>query len=208
MGHSTEFSGEMSIRTRHKGQFFTASEISWLQDNFQGHPSEDVDWNNPSAFIREDLKQKLNLRHLSYNQWEFVYVPANLSETKYEEIGVSWDGGEKFYDWVEWMKIIAAWCETRDYELNGKMQTKGDHEEDTGILESKDNKVTFTSLEELSDLASKERVLKLALTIAWAEYNLNGPNFNEISNWPVNATLITEQKKYIETAEEFLSAKE
>ena len=54
-----------------------------------------------------------------------------------------WDGGEKFYNYVEWLdylidKILAP----RGYTLNGECQWFGEERDDVGVIIVKNNKVT------------------------------------------------------------------
>jgi hypothetical protein len=68
------------------------------------------------------------------------------------ELGTAivWNGGEKFYDYVEWLQylidhFLAPW----GYLLNGDMKWAGEHESDRGTISVKDNQVTvlpFNSL--------------------------------------------------------------
>ena len=54
-----------------------------------------------------------------------------------------WDGGEKFYNYVEWLdylidKILAP----RGYTLNGECQWFGENRDDVGVIIVENNKVT------------------------------------------------------------------
>jgi hypothetical protein len=54
-----------------------------------------------------------------------------------------WDGGEKFYNYVEWLdylidKILAP----RGYTLNGECQWFGEERDDVGVIIVKNNIVT------------------------------------------------------------------
>ena len=54
-----------------------------------------------------------------------------------------WDGGEKFYNYVEWLdylidKILAP----RGYTPNGECQWFGEERDDVGVIIVKNNKVT------------------------------------------------------------------
>ena len=55
---------------------------------------------------------------------------------------LEWDGGEKFYDYVEWLEylvqhFIAPWGSV----LAGEVQWSGEDRSDQGIIYAKDNKV-------------------------------------------------------------------
>lgn len=52
-----------------------------------------------------------------------------------------WDGGEKFYNYVEWLKYIVDWLKERGYKVNGKVRWNGESSGDTGIILVKNNVV-------------------------------------------------------------------
>ena len=58
-----------------------------------------------------------------------------------EETGVvEWDGGEKFYNYVEWLKfLIDNFFEPAGYKLNGEIFWGGEDRDDTGVIVVKDN---------------------------------------------------------------------
>ena len=56
--------------------------------------------------------------------------------------GIEWDGGEKFYDYVEWLNyIIAHFLKPWGYVLNGKVRWEGEDREDMGTIWVNDNVV-------------------------------------------------------------------
>lgn len=57
-------------------------------------------------------------------------------------MGIEWDGGEKFYNYVEWLEyLIEKILEPRGYVLNGEVYWYGEDREDNGIIKVKDNQV-------------------------------------------------------------------
>ncbi len=53
-----------------------------------------------------------------------------------------WDGGEKFYSYVPWLKhIINNILKPRGYVLNGEVHWQGEESEDMGIIRVVDNEV-------------------------------------------------------------------
>jgi len=51
-----------------------------------------------------------------------------------------WDGGEKFYNYVEWLKyLINHFFEKWGVKLNGEVYWKGEDGEDMGKIVVKDN---------------------------------------------------------------------
>lgn len=61
--------------------------------------------------------------------------------------GIEWDGGEKFYDYVEWLVyIIKNFLAPKDYVLNGTIEWAGEDDDDRGIIKVVDNKVVTQHL--------------------------------------------------------------
>lgn len=56
---------------------------------------------------------------------------------------IEWDGGEKFYKYVEWIKyFIEKILAPRGYKLNGVVTWQGEDDEDAGQIEIVDNVVS------------------------------------------------------------------
>ena len=56
---------------------------------------------------------------------------------------IEWDGGEKFYSYVEWIKyLIEKILSPRGYVLNGEVNWYGEDRNDEGIICITDNVVT------------------------------------------------------------------
>lgn len=56
--------------------------------------------------------------------------------------GLEWDGGEKFYDYVEWLEYIINWLKPRGYVLNGSVDWQGEDSDDRGTITVVDNVVS------------------------------------------------------------------
>jgi hypothetical protein len=70
-------------------------------------------------------------------QW--VAIPSSESE---KEMTIEWDGGEKFYNYTEWMKyIIKKIIAPRGGVANGDIEWFGEDRDDIGVIEVVDNKV-------------------------------------------------------------------
>ena len=55
---------------------------------------------------------------------------------------IVWDGGEKFYKYVEWLEyIIKNFLEPEGYVLNGEVYFQGEDYNDNGVIVVTDNKV-------------------------------------------------------------------
>jgi hypothetical protein len=64
-----------------------------------------------------------------------------------ERNAIQWDGGEKFYNYIEWLdyiikKFIIPW----GYTLNGKVNWQGENPEDIGQIIVRDNVVRTTRI--------------------------------------------------------------
>jgi hypothetical protein len=55
---------------------------------------------------------------------------------------IEWDGGEKFYDYIEWLNyIIKHFLAPWGYFLNGEVEWQGEEDNDVGVITVKDNVV-------------------------------------------------------------------
>jgi hypothetical protein len=55
---------------------------------------------------------------------------------------IEWNGGEKFYEYIPWIKyIIANFLAPKGYVLNGEVQWQGEDSDDQGIIEIVNNVV-------------------------------------------------------------------
>ena len=75
-----------------------------------------------------------------------------------EDGELEWDGGEKFYEYVEWLEyLIYHFFEPEGYVLNGDISFNGEDDEDLGIIHVVDNEVNLEygicvySMEDISD---------------------------------------------------------
>ncbi len=56
---------------------------------------------------------------------------------------IEWDGGEKFYDYVEWIEyLIKHFLEPWGYKLNGQVRWRGEEMSDLGVITIEDNIVS------------------------------------------------------------------
>lgn len=114
MGYTTDFSGEFEFR-----EVLDAEQVAALKEfNEQRHGGNVQPFPNMPGF---------------WCQW------TASDDGRY----LMWDGGEKFYDYVEWLKyliehFIKPWGKT----LNGEVEWYGEDREDIGKIVVKDNEVT------------------------------------------------------------------
>lgn len=60
-----------------------------------------------------------------------------------EGTAIEWDGGEKFYNYVEWIEyLIQHFFEPWGVKLNGEVEWSGEESDDLGLISVKDNVVT------------------------------------------------------------------
>jgi hypothetical protein len=62
--------------------------------------------------------------------------------------GITWDGGEKFYDYQEWLQyLIDHFLEPWGYTLNGDVKWQGEQGDDAGVIRVTDNKIKIGTYE-------------------------------------------------------------
>jgi len=60
-----------------------------------------------------------------------------------EEGSIEWDGGEKFYYYVDWLEyLIKHFLEPWGYKINGEVTWEGEESDDLGKIVVEDNNVT------------------------------------------------------------------
>lgn len=100
------------------GEFYVGSADN---DHGQEHDSSIMNYNRPPS-TQPGL----------WCQW----VPTEDGDA------IEWDGGEKFYEYVAWIKyIIKNFLEPWGYKLNGTVNWKGEDSSDMGQIVIVDNKV-------------------------------------------------------------------
>ena len=144
MGYTTEFCGQFNLnkkldddtfnlltglaRTRRMARniegFGVEGEFYWKDDGNcgQNDTPDVIDYNKPP-------KTQPSL----WLQW----VPTE------DRMSIEWDGGEKFYSYVEWIQyLITVILEPRGYVLNGSVEWCGEERGDTGTITIENNVVT------------------------------------------------------------------
>jgi hypothetical protein len=90
----------------------------------------------------------------SYCCWEFG--PTDATDSIHE---LRWDGGEKFYDYHEWLKIIVElFVKPWGCTLNGIVQWQGDDVGDVGVLKVTDNAVWMESGTTIESIEAERNV--------------------------------------------------
>lgn len=97
---------------------------------FEAEGFRGQDYDNPNII---DYNRPPSTQPSLWCQWE-------LQE---DNITIQWDGGEKFYEYVEWIKyIIKKVLKPRKYKLNGEVEWQGEKRDDIGRIIIKNNRVT------------------------------------------------------------------
>ena len=159
MGYSTDFYGSLSFNKpvteelkeyinkfgdtrRMKRDVEKIKEIypDWKEHCFNGNLGREGEY-----FIGGDgfMGQENDDSIIEYN-----YAPASQPGLWCQWIinndgNLTWDGGEKFYNYIEWLDyLIAHFFEPLGYILNGDIEWQGEGYEDFGTIHVVDNEVT------------------------------------------------------------------
>lgn len=90
-------------------------------------------------YVEDDEKNVIN-----HNQPPITQPGLWCQWTPNEDgTAIEWDGGEKFYNYVEWIKyIIEKILAPKGYVLNGEVEWYGEDRSDEGMIQIVDNVVT------------------------------------------------------------------
>lgn len=73
--------------------------------------------------------------------------------------GIEWDGGEKFYNYVEWLQyLIDKILAPKGYVLTGDVEYRGEESDDMGVISVNKNKIVVTEYSEYREMI--ENILK------------------------------------------------
>lgn len=151
MGYSTDFAGEFKLNKKLDDKLY-AFLIKFNQTRRMKRKINDIygkegeffvdskaecgqDWDNPNVV---DSSEPPSTQPGLWCQW----VPTE--DRQY----IEWDGGEKFYNFVEWiMYIIEKILKPNGYILNGEVKWQGEEFDDRGKIIIKNNKVKTKALE-------------------------------------------------------------
>ena len=95
------------------------------------------------APISDDFGQENDDSIIDYNAFKESVHPSLWCQWIIEDNRLIWDGGEKFYNYVEWLEyMIKHFFIPLNYVLNGEIEFQGEDCEDKGVIVVKDNVVT------------------------------------------------------------------
>lgn len=114
----------------------------------QDHEDTIVDYNTPPNQVGHDFGKQF-MDYYTENQKRIangVCQPSLWLQWKIEEMDgkhfLMWDGGEKFYHYIEWLEyLIEHFFSKWDVKLNGEIEWKGESDGDIGKIVVKDNVV-------------------------------------------------------------------
>ena len=161
MGYHTEFFGQFALdkplEENHKKYLFKFSDSRRMKrneqivSNFSDHLREAVNlpvgkegcyYVGSTEFAGQDRDSSV----VDFNQ-----PPGNQPGLWCQWIpnedgtAIEWDGGEKFYNYVEWLSyIIDNFLIPWGYTINGKVSWEGEGRSDTGTIIVTNNKITTT----------------------------------------------------------------
>lgn len=148
MGYTTDFEGSFNITpvlSQKDNEFLTKfSETRRMARNVgpeygiegefyvDGDGDRDWSWSDPKTNVIDYNKPPSTQPGL-WCQW----VPTDDGSE------LVWDGGEKFYNYVEWLQyLIDKILAPRGYTLNGECRWFGEERDDVGVIIVKNNIVT------------------------------------------------------------------
>lgn len=146
MGYSTDFYGQFKLNKKldNKTYEFLTKLATTRRMKRRGLPSE---YGTDGEFYVNgsgDFGQAEESNIVDYNtpprtqpslwcQW----IPTE------DRKGITWDGGEKFYEYVAWLQyIMNSVLIPRGYKLSGTVEFQGEDRDDRGLIVVKAGKIT------------------------------------------------------------------
>lgn len=145
MGYSTDFNGEFSVTPT-----LTDKHRTFLEKF------------NQTRRMKRDLDPEFGIEGELYVDGDGIYGQANSADVinfnspprtqpglwcqwapNEDGTAIEWDGGEKFYNYVEWIEyLIEKILAPAGYKLNGEIEWIGEDADDRGKIIVKDNVVS------------------------------------------------------------------
>ena len=96
--------------------------------------------------VVQDKTEKEILLIIIHHQGHSLGLWCQWAPNK-EGTAIGWDGNEKFYDYIEWIKyLIEKILKPNGYVLNGNVHWQGEDEGDRGVIEIINNKVNTAQI--------------------------------------------------------------
>ena len=131
----------------YEGEYFTREDGEY----WQKHDESILDYNVPPGQLSRsgsmedwDIRREANNKRIA----DGVCQPSLWCQWRLNDDGteLKWDGTEKFYNYVEWLRyLIIHFFSKWGILLNGEISWEGEDRNDTGIIIVSDNVVTIKS---------------------------------------------------------------
>jgi len=126
--------------------------------NFRGQLQFDKTLTKDMLEAYKNFKQERHEDGYKPNGKPSIWLQWEIAEQNGKYFLV-WDGGEKFYNYTEWLKYIIKYVfKVWGVKLNGQIDWRGDEWEDNGTIIVKDN--TVVSVPRHID-SNKEEIIKI-----------------------------------------------
>lgn len=151
MGYNTDFNGGLTasipLTTDQKEYINTFSrirhmkrDVSVLQTLYKGKYGLDGKYGKEGEFFCKDEEDQKSIidHNIPPSTQPGLWCQWYMRESDYLE----WDGGEKFYDYIEWLKyLMDNFFTPWGVLFNGQIEWRGESWEDTGTIIVKNNKI-------------------------------------------------------------------
>jgi hypothetical protein len=151
MGYTTNFRGALTLTPLPtKEQFFYIKSFSYtrkvrrdvkkLKDEFGGLFGLDGEYGiDGEYYVGDEDVAVIDINTPPITQ-PGLYCQWTLNEEDPDHIVLEWDGGEKFYNYIEWLKyLIENFFKRWGIKLNGAIEWRGEMWDDHGKIKVKDN---------------------------------------------------------------------
>lgn len=136
MGCTTTFSGKFKLNKKldeKLHQFLKKlSTTRRMKRKLEGYGVEGEYYVDGGGFMGQDREDNI----LEYNHPPATQ-PSLWCQWTPDETGeyIEWDGGEKFYEYVTWLKyIVSNFLEPNGYNINGEVFFEGELSGDAGVI--------------------------------------------------------------------------
>ena len=153
MGYTTDFEGTFKVnkrlddktfellfglsKTRRMGRKGLAKKYG-IEGEFYCPDDEDYGLSDKLGVI--DYNTPPKTQPSLWCQW----TPLREGDADY----IEWDGGEKFYNYVEWITyLIESVLKPKGYSITGEVKWRGEDIDDCGVITIKDNQITTRILQ-------------------------------------------------------------
>jgi hypothetical protein len=158
MGYTTEFDGSFDLDRKLSSEHRTYLEAFANTRRMKRNPNIAATFEDP---VREAVGLPIGEEGEYFVRWKYMAqdydestVDCNFPPSSQPSLwchwvpnaygsSIEWDGGEKFYYYVEWIRyLIQHFLKPWGYVLNGKVFWRGEDFKDVGTIEIVDNVVS------------------------------------------------------------------